>query len=58
MTFFDEMLVKIDDISPAQFLWIYVGVWVVLLLLGYFLAGGILCIDDRFDVDCQRDCCV
>lgn len=41
MTFVDKILVKIDDISPAWFFWIYVGVWAFLLLLGYFLAGGL-----------------
>lgn len=30
----------IDEMTATQFLMIYVGVWAVLLLLGYFLSGG------------------
>lgn len=36
----EQFLDMIDAITPRQFFVLYVGVWVVLLLLGYFLAGG------------------
>lgn len=41
MALFDEILDAIDGISPTQFLWIYLGTWTILLILGYFLAGGL-----------------
>lgn len=42
MKFIDDIeeMAIIDDITPAQFLWLYVGVWVLLLLAGWFLVGG------------------
>lgn len=40
MRMIDDILAVIDDITPKEFLWLYVGVWAVLLMMGYFLAGG------------------
>lgn len=36
----DDLQILIDEINPIQFFWGYVGVWTLLLLLGYVLAGG------------------
>lgn len=36
----EKIQALIDEMTATQFLMIYVGVWVVLLALGYFLSGG------------------
>lgn len=36
----NDLQMLIDGIDPIKFFWIYIGIWAVLLLLGYVLAGG------------------